>query len=213
MLAMATTKGIVRDCSELLVAEEAIVVRLSSRMRKRMTIESEVGAIGVEGSCGVADNGEKTTAVGSCGYDRGLEMTALCRGRRGVGAGDNDNDTTREPNDGVLDTVAGDSNIGRGGGDDKGGAALVGQRLRRNVSVRSNQRWLRLRRVRLCGLQAEDGGGDSRGDVTKRLREVVVVLEMKRRGGTAVGAGRLYNGGKHRSAVVAGRGRKGGCRR
>ncbi|RRT52170.1 hypothetical protein B296_00050627 [Ensete ventricosum] len=60
------------------------------------------------------------------------------------------------------------------------------------------QRRLRLRRAWLCGLQVEDGGGDSRGDVTKRLREVAGALEMKRRGGTAAGATRLCNSDRHR---------------
>ncbi|KAJ8499896.1 hypothetical protein OPV22_010448 [Ensete ventricosum] len=71
------------------------------------------------------------------------------------------------------------------------------------------QRRLRLRRAWLCGLQVEDGGGDSRGDVTKRLREVAGALEMKRRGGTAAGATRLCSGDRHRSVAVPGRGRRG----
>ncbi|RWW01341.1 hypothetical protein GW17_00035628 [Ensete ventricosum] len=51
------------------------------------------------------------------------------RGRRGVGASDNDGDAVRELDAGVSTTVAGnrwgDNNSGRGGGDDKGRATLV----------------------------------------------------------------------------------------
>ncbi|RWW58979.1 hypothetical protein BHE74_00034154 [Ensete ventricosum] len=45
---------------------------------------------------------------------------------------------------------------------------------------------------------AEDGGGDSRGDETKRLREVAATLELKRRGGTVAGVVRFYSGDRRR---------------
>ncbi|RZR74183.1 hypothetical protein BHM03_00033231 [Ensete ventricosum] len=48
---------------------------------------------------------------------------------------------------------------------------------------------------------AEDGGGDSRGDETKRLREVAATLELKRRGGTVAGVVRFYSGDRRNEEV------------
>ncbi|RRT73671.1 hypothetical protein B296_00021398 [Ensete ventricosum] len=54
---------------------------------------------------------------------------------------------------------------------------------------------------------ADDGGGDSRGDEIKRLREVATTLELKRRGGTVAGVVRFYSGDRCRLVVMVGRGK------
>ncbi|RRT46039.1 hypothetical protein B296_00027211 [Ensete ventricosum] len=64
-------KGSRRNIVTLLVAKEAIVVGISSRLRKR---KAKVGAAGAEGSSGVPN--ARTMAVGSCGCSKGLEMVA-----------------------------------------------------------------------------------------------------------------------------------------
>ncbi|RZR82897.1 hypothetical protein BHM03_00009427 [Ensete ventricosum] len=46
ILATTTAEGIARDCKTLLVAEEATMAGLSSRLRKRMTVEAEAGIAG-----------------------------------------------------------------------------------------------------------------------------------------------------------------------
>ncbi|RWW15923.1 hypothetical protein BHE74_00042671 [Ensete ventricosum] len=70
MLAMAITEGIMW-------------------LRKRMVVEAEAGVARVESNSSVADTGtgERIVATGSCDCGNGLEMAALGRGRRGVGAG------------------------------------------------------------------------------------------------------------------------------
>ncbi|RWW42757.1 hypothetical protein BHE74_00051659 [Ensete ventricosum] len=46
ILATTIAEGIARDCKTLLVAEEATMAGLSSRLRKRMTVEAEAGIAG-----------------------------------------------------------------------------------------------------------------------------------------------------------------------
>ncbi|RRT76207.1 hypothetical protein B296_00015875 [Ensete ventricosum] len=82
-------------------------------------------------SKGMEEEGQqgRTMPVGSCGCNRGLEMAASGRGRRGVGVNDSGGDATREPDAGVSTAAAGDRWVGgsngRGGDDDKGGASML----------------------------------------------------------------------------------------
>ncbi|RWW45625.1 hypothetical protein BHE74_00048516, partial [Ensete ventricosum] len=70
---------------------------------------------------------------------QGLEMVAPCRGRRGVGAGDNDSDAAREPDVGNLAMATG-GKWGHGSSDRGGGKAR--KRQRRKMAT-LGQRWQR----------------------------------------------------------------------
>ncbi|RRT79322.1 hypothetical protein B296_00005693 [Ensete ventricosum] len=73
MLATAVAKGIKRVCSD------TAGCRGGDSSWVVLVIEEEDGSR-------APNNEERTTIAGSCGYDRGLEMAALGKGRSGVGA-------------------------------------------------------------------------------------------------------------------------------